>query len=289
MEYRLIRFKGGLNCPYCNGTRIVLWGKRKGIQRYRCKDCGKHFNDLTGTPMAWSKKPEKWPQMTEALQKSLTLEQTAIELDISISTAFRWRHHLLKGLGVCHQNIQLSGIIEVDETLFRISEKGSRNLSRKPRKRGRGVLRGRSKDQVYAVIARDRTRQTRSYLLRQMSGKSLIAELGASFPKDSQLCTDAWRSYQTFARKLDLKHIRLNMKKGRRVVHGIYHIQSVNSYHSRLKIWSRNVRGVATKYLPNYLYWFEHVDTSRKLQKGLGGQLLFFDSLNACRDLSHAA
>ena len=56
----------------------------------------------------------------------MTLEQTAAELNISISTAFRWRHRLLEGLGVNHQKVQLSGIVEIDETLFRVSEKGSR-------------------------------------------------------------------------------------------------------------------------------------------------------------------
>jgi len=239
--------------------------------------------------MAWTKKPEKWPQMTQALQQSLTLEQTAAELDISISTAFRWRHRLLEGFGVNRQKVQLSGIVEIDETLFRVSEKGSRKLNRKSRKRGHGTGRGRSKNQVYAVIARDRTRQTRSFLLRQMSGKSLITELASSIAKDSQLCTDAWRSYRTFANKLNLKHIQLNMSRGRRVVHGIYHIQNVNSYHSRLKDWIRGFRGVATKYLPNYLSWFEHIDSSRKLVKGVGEQILFFDSLTAYRQLAPAA
>lgn len=270
MNLKLIRFKDGLKCPYCNGTRIVLWGKRKGIQRYHCKSCSVYFNDLTGTPMAWTKKLEKWSKMTQALQKSLTLEQTAAELNISISTAFRWRHRLLEGLGANHQKVQLSGIIEIDETLFRISEKGSRKLSRMPRKRGHGTLRGRSKNQVYAVIARDRTRRTRSFFLKQMSGKALISELGSSISKGSEVCTDAWRFYRTFINKLELRHIQLNMSRGRRVVHGIYHVQNVNSYHSRLKNWIRGFRGVATKYLLNYLNCFEHLDSSRKMLKGIG-------------------
>ena len=36
----------------------------------------------------------------------------------------------------------------------------------------------------------------------------------------------------------------------------IYHVQSVNRYHEVLKTWiNRELRGVSTKYLPNYLAW----------------------------------
>jgi len=41
-----------------------------------------------------------------------------------------------------------------------------------------------------------------------------------------------------------------------RVKEQIYHVQSVNRYHEVLKTWiNRELRGVSTKYLPNYLAW----------------------------------
>jgi hypothetical protein len=39
------------------------------------------------------------------------------------------------------------------------------------------------------------------------------------------------------------------------VVKGIFHIQNVNAYHSRLKGWMERFHGVATRYLPNHLGW----------------------------------
>jgi hypothetical protein len=36
---------------------------------------------------------------------------------------------------------------------------------------------------------------------------------------------------------------------------GVYRIQNVNAYHSRLKNWMRRFNGVATKYLASYLGW----------------------------------
>lgn len=48
-----------------------------------------------------------------------------------------------------------------------------------------------------------------------------------------------------------------------RFIKGLYHIQNVNGngLHSRLKQWIDRFKGVATKYLDNYLAWFFFVDS----------------------------
>jgi hypothetical protein len=38
---------------------------------------------------------------------------------------------------------------------------------------------------------------------------------------------------------------------------GIYHIQHINAFHSKLKEWMYGFHSVATKYLANYMYWFK--------------------------------
>lgn len=45
------------------------------------------------------------------------------------------------------------------------------------------------------------------------------------------------------------------------IIKGLYHIQNVNGLHSRLKQWIDRFKGVATKYLDNYLAWFLFVDS----------------------------
>ncbi|KAB3534811.1 IS1595 family transposase [Alkaliphilus pronyensis] len=77
----------------------------------------------------------------------------------------------------------------------------------------------------------------------------------------SILCTDKHRSYIGFAKKvgLDLKQVKSAAK-----VNGIYHIQHINSLHSRLKGWMRDFKGVSTKYLINYLYWFIFLESIKK-------------------------
>lgn len=42
---------------------------------------------------------------------------------------------------------------------------------------------------------------------------------------------------------------------------GLYHIQNVNNYHRRLKGWIQRFNGVVTKYLNNYLAWFQVLES----------------------------
>ncbi len=46
-------------------------------------------------------------------------------------------------------------------------------------------------------------------------------------------------------------------------VRGTLHVQNVNAYHSRLRGWLSAFRGVATRYLPNYLGWRWILDARR--------------------------
>ncbi|MBB5887436.1 hypothetical protein HNQ37_000306 [Lactovum miscens] len=75
----------------------------------------------------------------------------------------------------------------------------------------------------------------------------------------SALYTDALRAYSTFTNEHDLKHYAF--KTGKQRSKGIYHIQNVNSYHSRLKSWIANFKGVATKYLNGYIALFNFLDS----------------------------
>lgn len=50
-EVRETRFSKGLACVHCGSMSIKRSGKYRSRQRYLCKDCGKSFNDMTGSPL----------------------------------------------------------------------------------------------------------------------------------------------------------------------------------------------------------------------------------------------
>ena len=69
------------------------------------------------------------------------------------------------------------------------------------------------------------------------------------------LCSDGHNSYKALAKKQHIEHHILNASKDERVK-GDYHIQHINSLHSRMKnFFNYQLRGVSTKYLQKYLNW----------------------------------
>ena len=40
------------DCAHCGAARCYRHGFHRGLQRYRCRACGKTFTALTGTPLA---------------------------------------------------------------------------------------------------------------------------------------------------------------------------------------------------------------------------------------------
>jgi hypothetical protein len=71
--------------------------------------------------------------------------------------------------------------------------------------------------------------------------------------KDVILCTDVAAAYKLIAQHAGIVHRPVNIAIGQRVVGGVYHIQNVNAYCSRLKQWMGGFHGVATHYLESYL------------------------------------
>jgi len=63
-----------------------------------------------------------------------------------------------------------------------------------------------------------------------------------------------------------IAHEAVNLQAGirvRRRAAGANHVQNVNAYHARLRQWLSHFRGVASRYLPNYLGWRWALDGER--------------------------
>lgn len=54
---RETRFSKGTFCPHCKGEHIIGHGKYRSRQRYKCKNCGKTFNDVSCSPMSGTHYP----------------------------------------------------------------------------------------------------------------------------------------------------------------------------------------------------------------------------------------
>lgn len=137
LQKRLEALGINLTCPnqHCKSDDVVKWGTRKGIQIYRCKECHKKFSIFTGTVLdntRWHW--DIWVKMLEMTINDYSLHnmKNVLEKDfnclgIDIKTIWTWRLKLMHALATLPMP-QLTGVIQIDETFIRETQKGSRTL-----------------------------------------------------------------------------------------------------------------------------------------------------------------
>ncbi|MBM7561153.1 IS1595 family transposase [Fusibacter tunisiensis] len=261
------RFSKGVACLHCGSMNVIKHGKKNDVQRFRCKDCERTFNDRTMTPLANSHVSlEQWIDYAKCMVMGLSIRKSAKICEVSVKTSFYMRHRLLDAVRNFQGVGEVSGIVEMDETFLPESFKGNHKKSgfimpRKSRKRGKQIKkRGISNEQVCMATAIDRE----GNIIFEMTNKGRIktADLERLYKgrldPNALICTDSHKSYITFAKGNVAEHIRIASGKHK---NGVYHISHVNSLHSKFKKWIDRFNGVATKYLPNYLHWFKWLQT----------------------------
>lgn len=256
-----------LKCRRCGNRHVQGWGREKnGLQRYKCMDCNKTFNPLTGTPLARMRKKEHWLAFTRSLNCSHSVRKAAKLTKVNKNTSFLWRHRLLKSQNKSKDQ-PLTGIAEVDEIFLLKSRKGERNLTRDARKRGGKVKKpGLSSEQVPILIARDRIGDHIDAVLPDRSEAAVRSVLEGMVSKaNTLLCMDGDPALIAFAKNEGLEYELIIASHGEHVHEKVLHIQNVNAYGQRFKQWLNRFNGVATKYLPSYLgwrHWLEKGETS---------------------------
>ena len=127
----------GINkvCPKCHSESVMKYGFRERIQVFKCKDCGSKFTLFTGTILEKTK--WHWDVWIKVLEMTLNdyslpaminvLEDDYDCFGINKKTVWFWRMKLIYALAQMPMPI-LTGIIQVDETFIRESQKGSRSL-----------------------------------------------------------------------------------------------------------------------------------------------------------------
>lgn len=259
-------------CPDCGSRTVKGHGKYRGRRRYKCLACSRTFNDLSNTALSGVRDPAVMRAFAAQMAEGGgSLRRSANDLGIALSTAFNWRHKVLRGYSV-NPSRKLKGIAEADETFFLYSEKGCKEISpkRKARKRGGSATkRGISDEQVPVILGCDRQGE----MIIGVAGRGRISlqdinrVLGDRIDADATFCTDSHSSFRAFAKANQIKYRPVNISKGRRVVRKIYHIQHANSAHTRLKGWISRFNGVSTKYLDNYMQWFGLMEETKPLER----------------------
>ena len=178
----------------------------------------------------------------------MTLRPTARACGISLDTSFHLRHRIMELLQ-SEQAELLQGIVELDETFFRKSHKGSRSLpfQREPRKRGgirkkplkAGQVRKpeRPVKKIPVLVACDRQSGMVSDVLDNMWWENMEARLVGRILPDTPVCADALARHNIVAAHLDVVLKTLIDAEGKTMREGVFQLQHINAHHSTLKSW----------------------------------------------------
>jgi len=256
-------------CPHCQNHNVVKNGHKDNIQRFKCKECGKTFTYSNNTILFSTKKDlDTWKKYCECFLHKFPLRKCAEICDISLETSFRWRHKILDALQNMQNDITLKGIVESDETFFALSFKGSKKsnfeIPREAHNRGHSVsTRGLSNEMVCVpcTVNHEGMPIGRISNLGKPKVQDLSKVIDGRIEQGSIMVTDSLRGYQKVAVENDLTHVKIPRGKHKS---GAFNIQTVNSYHSELKrLVNGCFKGVATKYLNNYIVYNNFVNFAK--------------------------
>ncbi len=231
-------------CPHCKSTHFVKNGKVQGRQRFICMDCHKTFANTNNTIFFGVKKDlSVWEKYIHCMIKKYSLRKTAKICNISLPTAFTWRHKILDALQEIQENVKLDGVVEVDKTFLPISCNGHHkdfNFPRLAKKRGTAnSKRGLPKELVCipCIVNLNGRSVARIANLGKSNVKALNSVINGKEKDSIFVVTDSLRSYL----KLCNKH---------------FNIQVINSCHSVLKTMPiYTFKGVSMKYFNNYILY----------------------------------
>ncbi len=135
IEQKLLKAGVNSNCPYCNSPDKAKKDRTGNFQRYRCKNCKRTFTAVTNTFLEHSNFSWKaWVSIMKMTINNYSLNRmvNVLEKDFGYAgiqevTVLLARHKILNAISLIPQP-KLTGIIQIDETFFRESQKAAKKL-----------------------------------------------------------------------------------------------------------------------------------------------------------------
>ena len=269
-------------CKTCGSHEIVKYGKdRNGNQRYICRDCGKTFTLSTDTVITNTKKPIlTWKNFIISTIKGLSLAKSAEACDISVPTAFAWRHKIFHAMNLPQAEVVFDGVVEMDETFINVSYKGNHKNSKTftmPRQSFRRGTDNHPKSQddracVFCAVERGKRVWGAVPFCGLINVDRLTSLLDHRINDDTIVITDESHVFKRYLQDNQITNIHLKGAKGSGATkvppctQGAYHLNNINSLHHRLRNFLLRYNGVSTKYLNNYVAFFVWMENNKKKQ-----------------------
>ena len=224
LQSRLEKLGVNSTCPKCNSSIVIKNGKRSnGIQRYQCSECKNRFTLFTDTILEKTRWHwDVWIKVLEMTLNNYSIEKTVNVLEkdyhctgIDPKTVWLWRLKLIHAMAA-YPMPKLSGVIQVDETFIRESQKGSRNLHSEIKKEVRQPRYGRVPSKLGPLGPEFATVTTaidnRGYCVCKVSGlgrltyEQFLELFEPHFETISYICSDGNRTYEEYCEMFNIPH-----------------------------------------------------------------------------------
>lgn len=239
-------------CPACGAAQLLSHGsfRRKDgsrERRYRCRHCDKTCSARTGTALAYIKKPHLWQGMARCLLRGLTLRHSAEILQVTLETAFSWRHRLLGALATRPQP-RFAGAVGVMVALVPYADPdiaqrpGAKEVFVLNRRRARVLVASDSQDRMAAVFV---SRENPELHDLHQAVAPLVG------PKTVLHAHRQWFSpWPTLCKVLGIGHV------PERDWNADPQVRLVRRYWRWVGTWLSKFNGVSLRYINHYLAWF---------------------------------
>jgi transposase-like protein len=238
-------------CPRCRCEYVTKAGVHNGRQVYKCKNCKYQFRETAKSLVYYSHKYYLLVDYIKCMLEGKSLRACAREVGISLPTSFRWRHKILSAIQGLEGGINFSGITEADELLLQYSEKGRRYKSPEEKEQAMKTVH----PNVAVLVMTDRE----GNLLFKHTGENKVQnsqikeELKRRVSENNLICFKPNDEFKQALMESPSKKVIVRRKtKGL----AIYSVNVAEKKITNFLVWMMRFRGVATKYLQNYLMWF---------------------------------
>lgn len=232
--FRHARWQGRRQCPRCNYRKIYHLRNK----RFRCARCLFTFREFTKTYLERLKIPLNVVlYLIHLFILGVPAFRIVKELNISKKAIERF-FRLIRKVIYIHSLIelkQLSGELEIDETMFG---------GRKPGKRGWGAE---GKQIVFGIYQRNG--KIIVFPVSSRSEDTLLPLIKRYTKKGSIYYTDEWHAYVSLVFRG--KHIRITKEKGKSI--NEQNLNGLEGFWSYAKHWLYHYRGVPRRYFHYYL------------------------------------
>jgi transposase-like protein len=276
--WRAQRWPEGVECVACSSKQVQCRTEqyRDHLCRYKCQACGKWFNDLSGTPLGYSKVSlNRWVYLMRELDKGQPVTRIAADMEVTYKTALQMAHTVREVLYEQDKPPFLSGEVEGDDIHLKAGQQGHPCEHREARQRGlkqrgRGTYAG---DRPLICLWTQRgSPKMVIEMVKDASQRSLVRSALRHIDPGSRVDTDSWRGYNILGHCYDHRQV----KHAETYVQDGVHCNTAEGEWSVFKPWWATFRGVAKRHIYLYLapYQFRrnrrHLTALDRLEEMIG-------------------